>query len=99
MKIFLISDNRDTATGLRLAGIPGIVVHEKEEIEKALDDVLADETVGIVVLTEKTAKIAHEKLDYIKDNYPIPLVVVVPDRHGSEEESSIMRYVNNAIGL
>ncbi len=99
MKIFLISDNLDTSTGLRLAGISGVLVHEKEEIEKALDDVLADESIGIVVLTEKNASLVSEKLDHIKNNCAIPLVVVVPDRHGRSEESSIMRYVSNAIGM
>ena len=28
MKMYLISDNLDTLTGMRLAGVDGIVVHE-----------------------------------------------------------------------
>ena len=28
MKMYLISDNVDTLTGMRLAGVDGIVVHE-----------------------------------------------------------------------
>ena len=32
MKMFLISDNIDTYTGLRLAGVEGVVVHEREEL-------------------------------------------------------------------
>ncbi len=99
MKIFLISDNVDTSTGLRLAGVTGVVVHEKEEIEDAIDDALADDSIGILVITEKNAAIVSEKLDYIKNNYTIPLLVVVPDRHGTTGETSITRYVKNAIGL
>ena len=38
MKIFLISDNVDTQTGLRLAGIEGVVVHEKGELKDALNN-------------------------------------------------------------
>ena len=53
MKMYLISDNVDTYTGMRLAGVDGVVVHEREELSKALEDVLADNTVGIVLLTEK----------------------------------------------
>ena len=30
MKMFLISDNIDTYTGMRLAGVEGVVVHERE---------------------------------------------------------------------
>ena len=36
MKMFLISDNVDTYTGMRLAGVDGVVVHEREELRKAL---------------------------------------------------------------
>ncbi len=99
MKIFLISDNTDTKTGLRLAGIGGVVVHEKSEIEGALDTALKDDSIGIIVITEKNAALVSEKIEYIKDNYTVPLLVVVPDRHGMSEESSISRYVKNAIGI
>ena len=33
MKMYLISDNIDTWTGMRLAGVEGAVVHEKEELK------------------------------------------------------------------
>ena len=50
MKMFLISDNVDTYTGMRLAGVDGVVVHEREELYEALQNVLKDKTVGIVLL-------------------------------------------------
>ena len=37
MKMYLISDNIDTWTGMRLAGVEGAVVHEKEELKAELD--------------------------------------------------------------
>ena len=55
MKMYLISDNIDTWTGMRLAGVEGAVVHEKEELKAELDKVLADKTIGIVLLTERSA--------------------------------------------
>ena len=39
MKMFLISDNVDTYTGMRLAGVDGVVVHEREELYEALQNV------------------------------------------------------------
>ena len=53
MKMFLISDNVDTYTGMRLAGVEGVVVHEREELKRELDRVRADREIGIVLLTEK----------------------------------------------
>ena len=48
MKMFLISDNVDTQTGMRLAGVEGVVVHEREELYDALQKTLADKEIGII---------------------------------------------------
>jgi len=37
MKMYLISDNVDTYTGMRLAGVDGVVVHERDELKQALE--------------------------------------------------------------
>ena len=34
MKMFLVSDNNDTYTGMKLAGVDGVVVHTEEEVIK-----------------------------------------------------------------
>lgn len=52
MKMFLISDNIDTYTGMRLAGVEGVVVHEREELHRALRKPLA---------TKKTALFSSQK--------------------------------------
>ena len=36
MKMYLISDNIDTYTGMRLAGVECVVVHERAELKEAL---------------------------------------------------------------
>ena len=56
MKMYLISDNVDTLTGMRLAGVEGVVVHEKHELANALDFVIKSKDIGIVLLTEKFSK-------------------------------------------
>ena len=53
MKMYLISDNVDTLTGMRLAGVEGSVVHERNELKEALDKALTDKEIGILLLTEK----------------------------------------------
>ena len=52
MKMFLISDNIDTYTGMRLAGVEGVVVHEREELKKALEEAIANKDYGVILLTE-----------------------------------------------
>ena len=60
MKMYLISDNVDTYTGMRLAGVDGVVVHERDELKKALEDVLSDKTVGIVLLVYNDEHIEYD---------------------------------------
>ena len=49
MKMYLISDNRDTYTGMRLAGVEGVIVHERQELKEALERVFANQEIGIVL--------------------------------------------------
>ena len=100
MRIFLISDNVDTRTGLRLAGIDGVVVHEKQEIKQALDEVLSQKDIGIILMTEKLGKEIPEIVDDIKLNRTFPLLLEIPDRHGSGRRPDfITAYINEAIGI
>jgi V/A-type H+-transporting ATPase subunit F len=98
--MFLISDNIDTKTGMRLAGIDGVVVHEREEAIMAFREAMADKSIGIILITEKLVELFPEVISDMKLNNSRPLIVEVPDRHGTRRPADyIMRYVNEAIGL
>lgn len=100
MKIYLISDNRDTLVGMRLAGIKGIVVNDKRNIEKAFDALINKKEVGILLLTEKVAEAIRDKVNYVKQKLTYPLIVEIPDRHGSiKDEDYITGYVRDSIGI
>ncbi len=100
MRMFLISDNVDTLTGMRLAGIDGVVVHEKQEIKQALDEVLSQKDIGIILMTEKLGKEIPEIVDDIKLNRTFPLLLEIPDRHDSGRRPDfITAYINEAIGI
>ena len=100
MKMYLISDNKDTYTGMRLAGVEGVVVHEREELKEALDAVFQDKEIGIVLLTEKFGREFPDLIDDVKLNRRLPLLVEIPDRHGTgRKENFITDYVGEAIGL
>ncbi len=40
--MYLISDNIDTLTGMRLAGVEGVIVHEPDELKEDLERNIAD---------------------------------------------------------
>ena len=66
MKMYLISDNIDTYTGMRLAGVEGVVVHERAELKEALEHTIADKEVGIILLTEKFGREFPEIIDDVR---------------------------------
>ena len=97
--MYLISDNIDTYTGMRLAGVEGAVVHERNELLQELDKVMADKEVGIVLLTEKFGRDFPDIVNRVKMNR-MPLFVEIPDRHGTGRKPDfITSYVNEAIRL
>lgn len=77
MKIYCISDEIETALGLKLSGVESNVLNEKSEINKKIDDILANKEIGILVVTEKIYNICNEKLDYIKEFKKTPLIVKI----------------------
>lgn len=100
MKMYLISDNVDTYTGMRLAGVDGVIVHERGELQEALQMVLKDETVGIVLLTEKFGREFPDMIDEFRLERKMPLLIEIPDRHGTgRKKDFITSYITEAIGL
>ena len=90
MRYFLISDNHDTLVGLRLAGIEGVLVHDREAVTAALDRAALDPEIGIVLITEKLAGLAGAELDERKKSRPKPLILEIPDRHGTRRAADSM---------
>lgn len=98
--MFLISDNVDTYTGMRLAGVDGVVVHERKELREQLEKVLQDKSIGIVLLTEKIGREFPDILDEFRLERKIPLLIEIPDRHGTgRKKDFITSYITEAIGL
>ena len=100
MRMYLISDNTDTLTGMRLAGVDGVIANEKETLEKALNEVLKDKNIGIILLTEALGKKYPELVKTGRTEHKKPLRIEIPDRHGTGRRPDfITAYVNDAIGL
>lgn len=100
MKMFCISDNIDTQIGMRLSGIEGVVVHESEEVEAELKKTCKNKEIGIVLISEKLMKLCPKLIYDMKLHRKFPLIVEIPDRHGTAHISDhITDYVREAIGV
>ncbi|MDF2948761.1 MAG: Vacuolar H+transporting two-sector ATPase subunit [Sedimentibacter sp.] len=100
MKSYLISDNRDTWVGMRLVGIDGVIVKDRENALIELKSAVKNQDIGILILTEKIVDmIKEEYLDY-KIKSKTPLIIEIPDRHGSiREYNAIKNYIRDSVGI
>ena len=98
MKMFLISDNQDTLTGMRLAGVEGSIAKSRSELEELLDRAFRDKDIGIVLINERFSVKYPEVTNAAKMNRET-LVIEIPDRHGTGRRPDfITSYINEAIG-
>ncbi|SNX53439.1 V-type ATP synthase subunit F [Thermoanaerobacterium sp. RBIITD] len=100
MKVYLLSDNTDTLTGMRLAGIEGIVLHERDEVLKELKRLISDKNIGIILITELLSSKIQDVIKEIRLKRTVPIIVEIPDRHGSRmPQDFITRYIRESIGI
>lgn len=100
MRYFLICDDSDTLSGMRLAGIDGVIAGSKSEVELSIDQVVADSGIAVMLITEKCADMALQTVSRIKLSAHRPLVVVIPGSDGDKGSSkSITDLIRDAIGI
>ena len=85
---------------MRLGGIEGVLVHERAEVKSALSQAMQNRDVAVILITQKLLTESSEMVYDLKLNRKCPLIVEIPDRHGSSHIStSISQYVREAIGI
>ena len=73
---------------------------DASKIADALEKAKADKDIGVVLMTEKLINMCKQTVYDMKLNSTKPLIVEIPDRHGTSDISkSIDGYVRDAIGL
>lgn len=99
MKVLVIG-NPEAVRGFSLAGVPGQIATTAEEINQALDDALATQDVGIVLVTQDVSRLIEPRMDHLKLRSTVPLVVEIPGPEGvSPDQPSLGDIVLRAIGI
>ncbi len=99
MKYSIIGDE-DTVLGFAIVGVAGKVARNAEEAQRAFAELLGDKETGIVIVTERVADMMRSTVDRYVFTESFPLIVEIPDRHGSlPDRPGIKEMVNTAIGL
>jgi V/A-type H+-transporting ATPase subunit F len=99
MKLYVLG-NPDAVWGFALTGVHGQVISTADELHHALDTVLGDRDVGIVLVTEDVAELARQRVDELVIRSRIPIVVEIPGPEGtSPERPSLSELIRRTIGI
>lgn len=98
MKIVAIGDE-DTVTLFRFLGIEGYIADKN--LHKNFQDIVSQEDVAVIIVTEKVADELMDEIAYIKLQRDLPIIVEIPDKKGKREdrEDSIGRLIKRAVGV
>jgi V/A-type H+-transporting ATPase subunit F len=99
MRYSIIGDE-DTVLGFGIVGVPGTVVTNSEQAQRAFQALLKDGQTGIIIITERIADMIRPLVDKYLFTVSFPLVVEIPDRKGPKPgRPGIREMVNKAIGI
>ena len=99
MRMYLLSSDEDTLTGMRLVGIDGRVVTSQEDFLAAANEAAENPEVGILLVTVTLGEKYPEQVVELKKSGRI-LVTQIPDMlNPTASGDSITRYVRDAVGI
>lgn len=96
----VVIGNQDAVWGFALVGVRGRVVTTREEVNQALDVVLANEDLGVLLVTEDAADLARQRVDELKVRSMHPLLVEIPGPGGPRpDRPDIGEIIQRTIGV
>ena len=99
MRLYVVCNRDDTATGLRLAGIDGVVVSSAKEAEEKIAELQQDREIGIILINLALMAECGDFVKAFRKKYSLPLITEIPDADGKKGSDSIARYVREAVGI
>jgi len=99
MKIAGICD-KDTAVGLRLAGIEYLYIPDSDTL-KIWNDVSDRNDIGVVFINEKIAEDLGERLTDYRARNTLPIIVEIPDKkgHRTDHVDYVSHLIKKAVGV
>lgn len=99
MKLYLICDNTDTATGMRLAGVEGVVVDGEKSAAEALHEALKDEEIAVILMNQTLYSTCDNAIKAFRKAHSTPLIIEIPDKNSKGSGDSLARYIRETVGI
>ena len=99
MKLYIVSDDADTCTGLRLAGAFFMLSANKETAEKALKTACMDPEAGMIMITANIRKMCPGAVSMIEKGQK-PVLIEIPDsKNAGKPSDSLGDYIRATVGI
>ena len=99
MKVLVIG-HPEAVLGFSLAGVQGVGVSNADETNKALDEALVTEGIGIILITQDVSSLVQTRMEDLRHHSTVPLVVEIPGPDGvSADQPSLGDILLRAIGI
>jgi len=99
VRYFLLGD-QSAVLGFSMVGVEGLEIRKVKEAVEQFRKVLEDQSIGIILITERVAELIRQEIDQYQFHHQFPLIVEIPDRMGPMEgRAGIREMVNRAIGI
>lgn len=98
MRIIAVG-SRVFVTGLRLAGIEGVIVDSSKEALDIVNKLLKDKEVGLVLLSDDISKSIRSKLNEIRSKHSTPLIYEVPAPGSKKEKFEYRDMLKHILGV
>ncbi len=99
MRSFCLCEKKETLIAMRLGGIDGKLMSSREETEEMVETLLADKTVGLIMISEN---IYNQLKEFIMEKKLVrmdTLIIQIPEPEGLKDKAYIMNYIKNSIGI
>ena len=95
----LVIGNYELVTGLQLVGVKGNVVSSADEAWSIITKEIENIDVAIIIISEELSTKMKDKIDNLRLNRIVPLIVEIPGTFGASEESDMYDRVRKMIGI
>ena len=92
--------DKDTAIGLRLAGIHNLYIPNGNAVQE-FDKIKEQSDIGILLITEKIAKDISKYLKDFRLQNETPIIIEIPDKSGYLEDhiDFVSHLIKKAVGI
>ncbi len=99
MKLAAFCD-KDTATGLRLAGVKELFIPEGNELP-VWNEIKEREDIGILFITEKIVRTLDKHLKDYRIIHNVPIIIEIPDKKGRTKDhvDFVSHLIKKAVGI